>query len=158
MRKRILDLLSQEPVLKVVSYGQAGPNSLTPAQREKVALTVRRSPEVMVKVSGGARTLAGVERHVAYVGRNGKLPVESDNGERLGNKGFEAGMILDWSVDVEAHQRQNGRAVRTVRGPPKLVHNIIFSMPAGTPPDRVLKAVRQLARQEFGFRHRQGDE
>jgi len=38
-------------MLDIVSYGRGG-KSLTPAQKELVARTVRRVPEVMVKVSG----------------------------------------------------------------------------------------------------------
>jgi hypothetical protein len=34
------------------------------------------------------------------------------------------------------------------------VHKILFSMPAGTPPDKLLAAVRNFARQQFAERHR----
>jgi type IV secretory pathway VirD2 relaxase len=37
---------------------------------------------------------------------------------------------------------------------PKLVHKILFSMPAGTPPDKLFAAVRNFARQGFADRHR----
>jgi hypothetical protein len=57
MKKRIIDLRDQAPILDIVSYGRGG-KSLTPAQKEHISLTVRRVPEVMVKVSGGARTVA----------------------------------------------------------------------------------------------------
>ncbi len=155
MKKRVLDLRSQEePLLDIVSYGRAGPKGFTSARLEQIARTVHRAPEVMVKVSGGARTLAGVEQNLRYLARNGKLSVESDTGEQLGLKGFEASLVRDWNLDLEAHQRQTARAVRTHRKPPRLVHNVVFSMPPGTPPDKVLKAVRKLAREEFGSKHR----
>jgi type IV secretory pathway VirD2 relaxase len=38
--------------------------------------------------------------------------------------------------------------------PPKLVHKILFSMPAGTPPKKVLEAVKNFAREEFGAKYR----
>jgi hypothetical protein len=38
--------------------------------------------------------------------------------------------------------------------PPKLVHKVLFSVPAGTPPDKLLAAVRNFVRQEFADRHR----
>lgn len=107
-----------------------------------------------MKVSGGARTLAGVERSLRYYAREGKLGMESDTGEQLSAKGFEANLIRDWNLDVEAHQRRNVRAIRAGRKPSRLVHNIIFSMPAGTPPGKVFRAVRKLVRDEFEFRHR----
>jgi hypothetical protein len=40
------------------------------------------------------------------------------------------------------------------RASQKLVHKLIFSMPAGTSPDKVLSAVRNLAREEFALKHR----
>jgi Relaxase/Mobilisation nuclease domain len=40
------------------------------------------------------------------------------------------------------------------RTAPKLVHKILFSMPPGTPPDKLLAAVRNFAQQEFADRHR----
>src|SRR6202034_4894310 len=36
----------------------------------------------------------------------------------------------------------------------KLVHNIVLSMPAPTPPDKVLAAARVFAREKFGVKHR----
>jgi hypothetical protein len=154
MKKRLVDLRGQEPLLDIVSYGRGGPRSMTSAQRDQVARTTGRVPEVMVKVSGGARTLAGVERHMDYVGRKGELGMESDTGERLKSRGFEADLIRDWNLDLEAHQRQSQRSIRAGRKPPKLVHNVIFSMPPGTSPDKVLRAVRKLAVEKFALRHR----
>src|SRR5690606_12686973 len=40
------------------------------------------------------------------------------------------------------------------RKPPKLVHKLVFSMPPGTPPQKVLSAVRNFAREEFYGQHR----
>jgi hypothetical protein len=154
MTKRTVDLRLASPLLDVVSYGRAGPRSLSRSQREYIERTVRRVPEVVIKVSGGARTLAGVEQSVRYVGRGGKLALESDTGDRLGNKGFESDLVRDWDLDLEARARYTQRSIRVPRKPPKLVHNLIFSMPPGTPPHLVLKAVRKLARTQFGSDHR----
>jgi hypothetical protein len=153
MKKRTIDLREAgRPLLDIVSYGRGG-KSLTPAQKEHIALTVRRVPEVMVKVSGGARTVAGVEQHLDYIGREGKLALEADTGEHLDGKGFERQLTEDWELDLEAHERQTERSIRG-RKPPKLVHNIIFSMPPGTASDKVLEAVRKLAVNEWQLKHR----
>jgi hypothetical protein len=40
------------------------------------------------------------------------------------------------------------------RKPAKLVHNIVFSMPSGTPPDKLLAAVRNFAQAKFALQHR----
>ncbi|MDB6014058.1 MAG: relaxase [Gammaproteobacteria bacterium] len=154
MTKRTVDLRLERPLLDVVSYGRAGPRSLSRSQREYIERTVRRAPEVVIKVSGGARTLAGVEQSVRYVGRGGKLGLESDTGDRLGMKGFESDLVRDWNLDLEARARYTQRSIRVPRKPPKLVHNLIFSMPPGTPPPLLLEAVRKLARMQFGSDHR----
>jgi hypothetical protein len=104
----------------------------------------------MVKVSGGARTMAGVQAHFAYIGRDGELGVEFDYGTRVAGKGFEKQLALDWDLDL----RQDARSVTGKRRSPKLVHNLIFSMPPGTSPNRVLAAVRKFAVSEFAFQHR----
>ncbi len=152
MKKRVIDLRDQVPLLDIVSYGRGG-KSLTPPQKEHIARTVRRVPEVVVKVSGGARTVAGVRQHMDYIGREGKLGLEADTGEHLDGKGFERQLTEDWDLDLEAHERQTERSIRG-RKPPKLVHNLIFSMPFGTPPDKVLQAVRKLALNEWQWKHR----
>jgi type IV secretory pathway VirD2 relaxase len=153
MKKRIIDLRNGgSPILDIVSYGRGG-KSLTPPQKELIARTVRRVPEVMVKVSGGARTVAGVEQHVDYIGRKGKLGLEADTGDHLDGKGFERQLAEDWDLDLEAHERQTERSIRG-RKPSKLVHNIIFSMPPGTPSDKVLEAVRKFALTEWQLKHR----
>src|SRR5580692_7325520 len=141
-------------LLDVVSYGRAGPGSLSRSQRDYIERTVRRVPEVVIKVSGGARTLAGVEQSVRYVGRDGKVGLESDTGDRLGMKGFESALVSDWNLELEARARYTQRSIRVPRKPLKLVHNLIFSMPPGTPPQLLLKAVRKLARTQFGSDHR----
>ena len=153
MKKRIIDLQdSARPLLDIVSYGRGG-KSLTPAQKEHIARTVRRVPEVMVKVSGGARTVGGVQRHMDYIGREGRLGLEADTGERLDGRGFERQLTEDWDLDLEAHERQTERSIRG-RKPPKLVHNIIFSMPPGTASHKVLEAVRKLALNEWQLKRR----
>ena len=50
----------------------AVPRRLTPAMRAKLERIVSRVPEVMVKVSGGARSVRGVAEHLAYIGREGE--------------------------------------------------------------------------------------
>jgi hypothetical protein len=152
MPRRVVDLRgSERPLLDVVSYGRAV--HFTPRQRQQILLTIHHVPEVMVKVSGGARTLAGVEQHMAYIGREGEVGLETDMGRRVGGQKFAHDLVRDWDLDVEVLSRQSERSIRG-RKPTKLVHNIIFSMPPGTLREKVLKAVRQLAVNEWQLRHR----
>src|SRR5438477_300097 len=93
MPKRVVDLRDQKPLLDVASYGRRGPGhrALTKAEAEHVSRTVRRVPEVMIKVSGGARTLRGVRSHLDYLGREGRGEVETDEGVRLQERGCGSG-------------------------------------------------------------------
>jgi hypothetical protein len=153
MPKRLIDLRGDEaPILDIASYGR-GSVQFTPRQLAQISLTIRRVPEVMVKVSGGARTLGGVEQHLAYIGRDGELMLEMDTGDVAMGKGIERAIVEDWNLSVDANRRFTERSIQR-RAPPKLVHNLIFSMPAGTPPQKVMAAVRKLASNEWELKHR----
>src|SRR5438045_3611574 len=157
MPKRVVDLRGdQKALLDLASYGRRGPGHrpLTKAEIEHVSRTVRRVPEVMIKVAGGARDLRGVRSHLDYIGREGKGEVETDDGARLQERGFEKDLVKDWDLDLEAHRRYTERAIAAGRKPPKLVHNLVFSMPRGTPPEKLLQAVRTFARERFALQHR----
>jgi hypothetical protein len=97
--------------------------------------------------------LKAVGKHLDYIGRHGKLELETDDGERMsGRAGRE--LLDDWDLDIDDVRRQASLAATKGRKPPKLVHKLMFSMPPGTHPDKVLGAVRNLAREEFWGQHR----
>ena len=155
MRRRVIDLQAA-PLLDVASYGRRGLGQppLSKAEIEHVSRTVRRVPEVVIKVSGGARTLRGVEAHLDYIGREGEEEIETDDGQRLRERGFERDLVRDWDLDLDADRTHTERAIAAGRRPPKLVHNLVFSMPKGTPPDKLFQAVRVFAREKFALQHR----
>jgi hypothetical protein len=158
MPKRIFRIREGEPLLDIVSYGRGGPHEtsvgLTPAQLELIQRTARRTPEAVVKVLPRASNdFKAVGQHMDYIGRKGELDLESDDGERLsGRTGSD--LLDDWDLDLDDVRRQATLAATKGRQPPKLVHKLMFSMPPGTPPDKVLGAVRNFAREEFWGQHR----
>ncbi len=155
MRRRVVDLHTEHPCLDIVSFGRGGlARRLTPSEVATIARTARRDPEVMIKVSGGARTLQGVGAHFDYIGRKGLNEIETDMGERLMERGFEKDLMLDWDLDLGVRRRHTGRAIAHGRKPAKLVHNLIFSMPKGTPSDKLAAAVRAFAVDRFALQHR----
>jgi hypothetical protein len=155
MPKRVVDLRTERPCLDIASFGRRGPETkLTPSEVALIARTARRVPEVMIKVSGGARTLQGVGAHFDYIGRKGLNEIETDMGERLMERGFEKDLMLDWDLDVDVLRRHTDRAIARSRKGPKLVHNVIFSMPRGTPSDKLAAAVRAFAVNQFALKHR----
>jgi hypothetical protein len=63
-------------------------------------------------------------------------------------------LIEDWGLDLDEKRRTADLKRRATSKEPKLVHKMILSMPAGTPPEKVLAAVKDFAREEFGAKHR----
>jgi hypothetical protein len=125
-----------------------------PGQLEQIQRTVRRTPEVVVKVLPRASNdLKAVGKHLDYIGRKGELELETDDGERLGGR-VGKDLLDDWDLDIDDVRRQATLSATRGRKPPKLVHKLMFSMPPGTPPDKVLGAVRNFAREEFWGQHR----
>jgi Relaxase/Mobilisation nuclease domain len=71
-------------------------------------------------------------------------------------RGPEAGNSLldDWNLDLIQERGKIDLTPNTPKDPPRLVYKLIFSMPAGTPPEKVQAAVRNFAREEFALKHR----
>ena len=146
------------PLLDIASYARRGPgrrDRLSPAEIEHISLTVQRAPEVMVKVlTRGGQDIGAVRRHFEYLNRKGELEIETDDGQRLDGKGVERDLIDDWDLDIEEDRPSANLDARPGRRKPKLVHKVLFSMPPGTSPQKVLDAVKNFAREEFGLKHR----
>ncbi|HLN48877.1 MAG TPA: relaxase/mobilization nuclease domain-containing protein [Steroidobacteraceae bacterium] len=140
---------------EVVSYGRAGPGMpgrFNRAQIDRISRTVRHTPEVMVKVTGGGTRRGAVAAHFAYISRQGTLEIETDEGERIGRLEEQKRLLDDWHLELTAGQYRRPMDGGAARRATKLVHNIVLSMPAPTPPDKVLAAARQFARQKFAQR------
>jgi hypothetical protein len=122
---------------------------------ETILRTVRRAPEVMVKVlTRGATTSKAAVQHLAYLDRKGELEIETDEGEKLvGAKAAQA-IVDGWDLDLEEGKTLESEGRQANHRKPRLVHKLIFSMPPGTPPEKVLGAVRVFAREEFALRNR----
>jgi hypothetical protein len=157
MPRRLIDVTGAKPLLDISSYARRGPgrrDRLSQNEVELIARTVGRTPEVMVKVlSRGGQDLKAAGRHIAYLHRGGDLDIETDDGQRLSGRGVEKELLENWDLDLE-ERRSGGREYWSRRSPPKLVHKLMFSMPAGTPPHKVLAAVKGFAREEFALKHR----
>lgn len=140
-----------------VSYGRKGPGAprrLSAGQMEQVARTVSGTPEVIVKVSGGARDAGGAKAHFDYIDRHGKLNVETDDGREIVGKDVAASLVADWNLDLSRGQYRAKPQPGEKDTRPKVVHNIVLSMPAPTPPGAVLAAARKFARENFALQYR----
>jgi hypothetical protein len=112
--------------------------------RERVTRTLRRTPEVMVKITNKASSAQGigaVRQHLRYISRNGQVELEDQNGDRI--SGTEAVRDLahswqlgGWGIPETSRRRE--------------IFNILLSMPPGTNRQAVRDAARDFASIEFG--------
>lgn len=102
----------------------------------------KKHPEVMVKIpkraSGGSKGMRGVRNHLDYISRNGKIQIETQDGEKLNGKKAVHQMVNDWKKLGITEESKHKEAL-----------NVVLSMPAGTPPQAVLNAARKFAEEQF---------
>jgi type IV secretion system T-DNA border endonuclease VirD2 len=134
----IHDPTSTPRVPLYASYGFA----TGPTARAKLARIVRKAPEVVVKVTGRQRGGSHVKAHLEYIGRKGDVEIETRDGEILTTKEDVAERAAEWSDTLQWRSRPTVSSV-----------SLIFSMPEGTDPDKVLGAVRALAHAELSDNH-----
>jgi type IV secretion system T-DNA border endonuclease VirD2 len=134
----IHDPTSTPRVPLYASYGFA----TGPTARAKLARIVRKAPEVVVKVTGRQRGGKHVKAHLDYIGRKGGIEIETRDGEILTSKEDIAERAAEWSDTLQWRSRPTVSSV-----------SLIFSMPEGTDPDKVLGAVRALAHAELSDNH-----
>lgn len=155
MPRRNLRVPGERPFLDIVSHGRGTPaqQQLLPAQVEQIARTVRYTPEVMVKISGGGQSGKAVAAHFSYLSRR-EFNIETDNGQHLKGKDSVNALVEDWELDLDAAESRSPYRGASGRKPAKLAHNIVLSMPAGTRAAGVLEASRAFAREQFALKHR----
>lgn len=143
------------PVLfDLVSHGRRGSQErLSLPQIEQIRRTVRRVPEVMVKVTGGGRNVRAVAAHLAYIGHEGEVELDSDRSEHIPEDGQKE-FLGTWHLELSAGQYRPKGTAQSVASRIKLVHNIVLGMPSPTPPEKVLAAAKAFAREQFGSQHR----
>lgn len=114
------------------------------AIRKRIEATVvRRAPQVMVKVTGGGRSMKAIAAHFRYISKNGRLEIEDQRGETMRGKDTLRDLADEWRFggslvpdDPEPGHRREA-------------FNIMLSMPRGTDPLTVQWAARELAKAEL---------
>ena len=112
MPKTLSDSGSARPLLDIASYARRGPGQrdrLSPEEIQLIERTVRRTPEVMVKVlSRGGQDMKSVGRHFAYLSRKGDLEIETDDGRHIEGRG--RWQIRGRRAEADASRRRGSRA------------------------------------------------
>lgn len=144
-----------EPLFDLLSYARRGPgrrDRVSSADLAHIGRTAGRTPEVMVKVlPRGANDLAAVRKHVEYIGRKGKVDLEADGADKVQSVND---LLDDWNLELDEFRAGSALEATARKQPVRLVHKVLFSMPAGTPPAKVLTAVQNFCREEFALKHR----
>jgi hypothetical protein len=108
--------------------------------RVRIEATVKRAPQVMVKVTGGGRGMGAIAAHFRYISKNGRLDIEDDRG--VVHNGKEA-------VHDLADQWRYGGSLIDETGHRREAFNIMLSMPAGTNAQLLKKAAREFTEVEL---------
>ena len=108
--------------------------------RARIESTIRRAPQVMIKVTGGGRGMAAVAAHMRYISRNGRLPMENEQGAEREGKEAMHDLVDQWRLGGSHIGERSER---------REAFNIMLSMPRGTDPLIVQRAAREFARAEF---------
>src|SRR4029077_6183554 len=131
------------PLLDIASYARRGPVDrvhLAPEEIQLLSRTVRRTPEVMVKVlTKGGRDRKAVGRHLSYLSRDGEVEIETDDGQRLSGQGVQQELLEDWDLDLEEARRTRGLRSHPGTVQPKLVHKVVYQFRLHCPPDGLLR-------------------
>lgn len=126
-------------------FGGIVHNSIAYKPKSKAAIrqiflrTIKKTPEVMVKVKAGGMSLQGIKRRVDYIGRNGAVEVEDQAGNTYNSKDDLKSLMDDWQ----------GYGIPARDGKRKEALHIILSMPPGTSSDGVHAAARSFAGDVF---------
>ncbi|MFN3669577.1 MAG: relaxase/mobilization nuclease domain-containing protein [Brevundimonas sp.] len=113
--------------------------------RSQLARVVRRAPEVMVKVTGRTGDGGHLLRHLDYISRNGKLPLEGPDGERLDGRAEVRALVEDWIAELALEPGRRKDSAMSL--------SVVLSMPKGVEAYRVQDAARAFASHTFGDRH-----
>lgn len=132
-----------------IRLGQkSGPAPLSSNGKARLRRIATKTPEVLVKLTGRARGAAGhLLGQLDYITRNGTLPAETQDGERITDRARLLALHDDWLLAnaADGRDRAGPNAAQSVA--------LTLSMPPGTPPDRVEAAARQWARDTFAGSH-----
>ena len=106
---------------------------------------VKKHPQVMVKITGGNHSFKDMAAHADYIGRNGELPLETENGEIIEGRLKAEELAAMWGDD--SLLQEDGQTKF------KQNYHIMFSMPEGTDRTAFGVAAREAIYNLFAENH-----
>lgn len=136
------------PALAIPAAGSANRGSCdagiaqrAQAVRARLSRTVRKVPEVMVKITSSCRGMKQIGRHIDYISRKGTIDLEDQDGMVLRGKEALKDLKADWRTSGPEEIADDGERRDTL--------NIVFSMPADTDEVSMKRAMRAFAAAAF---------
>lgn len=130
-----------------LSFAEVGPIGVSVSKkaqiiRDRLSRTVKRVPEVVVKISNNpCHGMRQIRQYVGYISRRGLLEIEDQNGDLIRGKREQGDLLEEW--------RHNGLVVLPEAHARRETLNLILSMPALTDEVALKRAVRTFAATEF---------
>ena len=100
----------------------------------------KKAPQAVVKISGSSKGADKAQAHATYIGRNGQVELEDQDGNKY--KGNEQKTALGAWQAQGMHDKHSSGARREA-------FHFVFSMPNGTNPEALKKAVKNMVKEEF---------
>lgn len=111
------------------------------AKSDNIKSVIRKSPEVVIKITGNSSGLKTVKHHLEYISRNGDVDLVDQDGNVIhGLKQIKD--LRENYKNAQIPQESNKR---------EFLH-VMFSMPKGTSADDLKLAVKNFAKEEFSNR------
>lgn len=123
--------------------GRGGKTTAERAQavRDRLARTIRKVPEVMVKITSSCKGMKQIGRHIDYISRKGQIDLEDQDGLVVTGKDQLKELKQEWRISGPEEIGDDSTRRDTL--------NIVFSMPAHTDEVSMKRAVRAFAAVEF---------
>lgn len=117
------------------------PHATPAAIRQHIRATLRRVPQVMVKITGSSTGAAALRRHLVYVTRHGQLTLTDEQQAEHRGRGEVMDVAETWRYAGSPIPEQGAR---------KEALHISLGMPAGTDEASLMAAAQEFAAEEFG--------
>lgn len=126
--------------------GSKGRRATTTAQRaqavrDRLTRTVKKVPEVMVKITSSCKGMKQIGRHIDYISRKGQIDLEDQDGLIVTGREQLKDLKEEWRIGGPEEIGEDSNRRDTL--------NIVFSMPAHTDEVSMKRAVRAFAAAEF---------
>jgi hypothetical protein len=118
--------------------------------RARLQEIVERTPQVMVKITGSAKSAQHLTTSLDYISRNGQIELETDRDQRLASREDNRDLTRAWQAAAAGTlPNEIGEGDKAVRH----TLNIVLSMPFGTDKEGVKAAARDFAEHHFAGNH-----